>query len=690
MSAGRPDANPRFPVVASASSLWPARAWAFLMLAFGFVPLANWIAGGHAAPWYANSLSEWASGSAIALGIAVVAFVILRRLDIWPAGWMGRLTSLSDRHDLTTSLALAVVASLVYGVVAVTVLSARPLLIDEIVQVMQARIFAEGRLARVADEFPAFFSALHVVDMNGRVFSQFPPGGPLLLLPGVLLGAPWVTGPFFGGVAVFAFHRVLRHTEASTGVALAGALVFALNPFMVFMAASHMNHVPTLALACLALWGLTTLVSTEARPRTAFVTGACLGLMMSIRPVDGAAFALPAGLWLLWRVIQGRTCITALVAAGVGMAVPLAGVLAYNRATTGAAMLFGYELLWGPSHGLGFHRAPWGVTHTPARGLELINLYFLRLQTYLFETPVPSLVPAGVALLVARRLSAIDRYLLASGSLLVLGYFAYWHDGFFLGPRFVYLLLPLLCVWTVRLPTLVVRGAESRWGARRFVVLVYASAAVVGLVATLPVRVRQYAGGLSSMRHDYLEPARREGVVDGLILVRESWGAQLIARLWALGVSRSEAESIYRTIDTCQLEGEVSSLESGGIRGREAAARLTALTGDSLRLVASTLSPDKTERVMPNATYSPRCARRLLEDGAGYSFLGPLLARGGGTNVYARDLHAADTLLLRRYPTHPVYLLRAASSAVGAPLVLERLNLDSARAEWSGQARTAR
>lgn len=196
-------------------------------------------------------------------------------------------------------------------------------------------------------------------------------------------------------------------------------------------------------------------------------------------------------------------------------------MLAYNLATTGQATLFGYELLWGASHGLGFHQAPWGVTHTPGRGLELINLYFLRLQTYLFETPLPSLVPVIAALSLVTRLTAVDRFLLSSSELLVLGYFAYWHDGFFLGPRFFYLLLPALVLWMARLPA-IVRSRFPGRGVDRVVVLTYAVSAAIALLVSVPVRVRQYAGGLSSMRHDYVAPAAGSGVEGALILVRES------------------------------------------------------------------------------------------------------------------------------------------------------------------------
>ena len=662
-----------------------ARLWAVVLTVFSFLPFANWIAGGHEAPWYGVSLSEWVSGSAISLGSALVLFLVLRRLEWWPRGW-DAIAETAARHSSVTTALLGALALALYTVVALQVLSGRPLLIDEIVQVMQARIFAEGRLARPADANPEFFTALHVVDMNGSVFSQFPPGGPLMLLPGLMAGVAWLTGPFFGAIAVVAFWRLVRKTE-SPGVALGAACLLAVAPFMAFMAGSHMNHVPTLAWLCLALVGLhRTITHPTPSPAVALFTGVCLGVMVAIRPVDGAAFALPAGVWLLFRTLKGRTSFACLLASGMGVALPVAAVLAYNRATTGDATLFGYELLWGASHGLGFHRAPWGVTHTPVRGLELVNLYFLRLQTYLFETPLPSLLPPIVALALVRRLSAFDRYLLASSALLVLGYFAYWHDGFFLGPRFFYLLLPALVLWTARLPA-IVRDRFPALGADRFVLLTYAVSALVAVLVTVPVRTRQYANGLLSMRRDFMAPAADAGVEGALILVRESWGAQVIARMYALGISRTDADALYRTIDTCLLDGAVEELERSDVRGESALQRLRPMTTNSPRLVTKALSPDDTERFLPGTPYSPVCQRRLLEDRAGYALYAPLLARDGGSNVYARDLHARDTLLLQRYPGRAVYLLRTASSDEGAPLLLERVSLDSARAEWASEER---
>ena len=147
----------------------------------------------------------------------------------------------------------------------------------------------------------------------------------------------------------------------------------------------------------------------------------------------------------------------------MGIAIPIAALLAVNTAQSGHPFEFGYITMWGKSHELGFHEAPWGFPHTPARGLELINLYLLRLQSYFLETPVPSLLFATGALALTRQLTAFDRYILVGSGLLLLSYFAYWHDGFYLGPRFLLPLAPWLALWTARFPAAL---AEHAWPCR--------------------------------------------------------------------------------------------------------------------------------------------------------------------------------------------------------------------------------
>lgn len=665
------------------------RAIALVIALLAFLPLANWIPGGHDATWYAYISSGFLSGSAIALGVGVVLAILSRKMTaLWHEDATKGAVALWDSHHLTCTIALGAAALALYTWVALRVLGGRPLLIDEVVELFQAQIYAGGSLSLPTFVHPEFFSGMHLVDTQGKVYSQFPAGGPAMLALGVLLHAPWVVGPFFAAVGVLAFAVYERITERRSSVALAATLIFAFAPFAVFMSGSHMNHVTALAWVMVAIASMAGVMTSAAGPRPALaaLSGLGFGMAATIRPVDAFAFALPAGIWFLARAIRERRLWLDAIPAGIGVAIPMIALMWVNSRTTGSPLLFGYEVLWGKSHRLGFHAAPWGISHTPARGLELINIYFLRLQTYFLETPVPSLLPAIAALALSRRVNRFDRYLLTSSALLVGLYFAYWHDGFYLGPRFMYLLMAPLAIWTARFYPLLRERVGSGMAYRT---AVYATLCAIGIaiVVDLPIRTRQYGNGLLTMRWNADSSASASGVRDALVLVRESWGAQIVSRLWALGVPRSETELLYRRVDACILDHEVKRLEAGSERGADALAALRPLLADSARLVGSPVSPDTTEQYLPGSSYSADCLARIGDDRTGFTLYTPLLLAHGSNNVYARDLHGRDTLLLRAFPDRPLFLLKPTSAKIGEPPRFYPLSRDSLDHAWHDPAR---
>ena len=657
---------------------------AFFITALSFFPFANWVAGGASIPSWGDLAAGWWSGTLLVLGAAVVLAVLTRRVAVLPGedlpAGMGRSFA---AHPGWWSAGLSATAAVLYLWIARGVLSARPLLVDEIVQVFQGRIYASGSLALPVPAYPEFFSTSHVLYLGGKAFSQFPAGGPAMLALGSLVGAEWIVTPLCGAISVVLYAALVRRVEPRPGVALTAAILFGFAPFIAFMSGSHMNHMMALLWLLLGMLGLCRVMEPpQPRSGDALLLGLGFGVAATIRPLDAAAFALPAGIWLLTRSVRtGRW--EALVAAGIGVAVPVAAMLWVNQQTTGSPLAFGYTTLWGAGHEIGFHISPYGYRHTPATGLELLNLYFVRLQSYLFETPFPALAPAIVALALWRRLSPFDRYLFAAAALLVSTYWAYWHDGFYLGPRFMIPLVPLLALWTARAwPA--VRERFSGVVVRRAFGFAVVGAAAIALFVSVPLRAQQYRNGMLTPRWNADAAAERAGVRDALVLVRESWVAQMVARMWAVGIPRSDVERQYRNSDACRMETVLSHIEREGLRGSAALQALEPLLQDSARLITSPYTTDPTNRLLPGSRYTPVCLARLRDDQAGYTLHLPLiLARGGGV-IYARDLHGRDSLLLEQYPDRPVYLLRPPTTAVGAAPRFYLLGRDSLLSAWRG------
>lgn len=659
-----------------------ARLLAAVLAVLGLLPVANWITGGHEAPWYPDRLGGWLSGGAIAVGVAVIASIALRRWPhLWRDGAWQRLSVRWRNGGRSADAAIALGVLLLCAIVSQVVLSARPLLIDEIIQVYQARIFAAGRLWLPAPAHPEFTSSQHLLDWGGKVFGQFPAGGPALLALGTLVGAEWIIGPLASALCAFLFARLARRIEPRPGTALAAVLLFSAAPFVAFLGASMMNHITTTAALLATAVALShATADRNARIGTAFLAGLALGIAATIRPLDAVAFAIPTAAWLGWRVRAGRSHLIALLASGVGVAIPVSLLLVVNHAQTGDAFTFGYIAMWGTTHEIGFHQTPWGDQHTPLRGLELVNLYLLRMQTYLFESAAPALLFATGALAAARRITAFDRWMIVSAMFLLVGYFAYWHDGFYLGPRFLLPMVPLFALWSARLPAVLIERRVAE-GARRTVIIAGCVSLLLGAATLLPLRAQQYRNGMLSLRIDIDAEARRAGVSGAIVLVRESWGAQVMARMWARGVTRSDAEMVYRSADICQLDQVLSRAEMTGDRAAAVLRAVAPLRADSGRLVALRFASDTTPRVLPGGVMTDRCARRIVEDRAGFTLLPPLLLSRDTTNIYLRDLHAIDSLVIEADASRPLFLLLK-SPEVGAPVRFLPVDRDSMYREW--------
>lgn len=660
------------------------RLVAVVLALLTLLPVANLVPHGERDPAWTERFLDWANGLALCLIVGALVAFIARSRDhhrplLAPSGRIGDLAAAPVPPPDWRFMTIAALAAFVlYAMTSRLVLSGKPLLIDEVVQVLQARWYLHGHLWMPPSPLREFFSITHVVDMGDRVYGQFPAGGPAMLALGSLVGAEWLVGPAAGAISVASFSRLIDHLEPSESARWRRGAValFMLAPFGVFMFGSHMNHATTLAWLLVAAVALAESTRDASRRAWALMLGVALGMAATIRPLDALAFALPAGAWLAWRARLGSRELSRLFLSGVGVALPLAALMWVNLRTTGAPLRFGYDVLWGPNHSLGFHDAPWGPLHTPLRGLELVSIQFTRLSTYLYEAPFPALLLVAIGLWFARPLRALDRYLLAAAAGIVLGYWAYWHDGFFLGPRFYFGLLPLAVLWTARS----VRALERRCGRESLAWLglqgAGATAAVLALVSLTAIRIPSYRNGLTSMRLDVAAASAAAGAEHSLVLVRESWGARVVVRMWSIGVDRPTAERIYRSVDICRLERAVTAIETERAERPseppDAAQRLLPLLADSATLVRSTATTGFTESVSPSFPWTAECEALRALDERGHAHLAPfLLARDG--NVYARWLPGREREIHALYPDRALYLLERDGPAADAPMRWRRL-----------------
>jgi hypothetical protein len=630
--------------------LWLAVA--ALVLGLPFLPLLSSSAGPppDAGPPWGPNVAAWGLGLALVAVTALAAGRLASRLP--PTAWQRwRVPSTA----LVAILAVGLTAWSAYTMRAV--FAANPVLIDEMAQLFHARVFASGRLAAPAPQPAAAFLIAHTWITDAGWASQYPPAHPLVLAVGMVFHAEWLVTPVLGGAGVALVYLVAKGLYGPK-TARTAAVLWAVSSWVMFMSASYMNHVTavTLALAC---WALVWAPRPSARPLHFAAGGLCLAAAAATRPLDAVAAGLPVLAWIVggrrWSVIPWMALGTVPVLAGWGY---------YNWRVYGSPLTMGYSVLYGSENALGFGIDPWGRQFTPLVALGNLAVAMRRLNLFLYEWPIPALLPLGLWALAGRPRRRADA-IVAIGLLAVPAlYFFYWHSGVYPGPRYFYGAAPFLVIGTARAWRwawgLARRSVRSWW--RGDVALVTAAVIVLiwGWAGVLPARFAVYRTGLATLTlHPERELAAR-GVRQALVIVPERWGTRLLVSLWEIGVRPGLAERAYRWLDSCELYQFMAAARAARLDPAETNRRLEALMratpGPAPQLGTAA---DETLHLRGDRPLDPACRRELERDAAGFTLFGYLvwhnpigLASG---IVFARDLYDRNDELFARYPGWPVW-----------------------------------
>jgi hypothetical protein len=213
-----------------------------------------------------------------------------------------------------------------------------PVIIDESAYLLQARIYAGGHWTAPARPLPEFFEQLYVF-VSPFHAAKYPPGHPLLLSLGQLIGSPALIVLLLNAVAgALVFRLVARRWGILAG--LLTWLIWLLAPINLTFRPTYLSNVTTAALWLVAWWALEQWWEKGQRGWL-LVLAASVGWCIVTRPFTGVVLMIPIGIVVLRRVWQqgrwsdlGAAMVVGVLVLGV---LPLA-----NRQMTGKWL----ELPW--------------------------------------------------------------------------------------------------------------------------------------------------------------------------------------------------------------------------------------------------------------------------------------------------------------------------------------------------------
>ncbi len=327
-----------------------------------------------------------------------------------------------------------------------------PHIYDASAYLFAAKIYAQGHFSVpipvAADRFPGPF----MVQVGGRWFPQYAPGTGLTLVPGIWSGMPWLVEPVLGTLALLGIGLIGKRLYNRRVGSLA-VILGACSPFYSYLAASYLSH--AIALFYI-VWGLYLLLRfCEKRQIWELpLATICFGMAALTRDLVTLLFVVilvPGVFYIEWaRVKHWKDWLIPGLLSLVLVTGFILGTALFNLVLTGSTGVTPRELFfsgdhWGFGDSVGFYGR-----HTIAAGLVNLDEQLTLLSIDLFGWPAYcSLLFIGIPFF-AWRARRADHVLLACLVIVAGSFIGYFYHGIYLGPRYLYETLPMLCILTAR------------------------------------------------------------------------------------------------------------------------------------------------------------------------------------------------------------------------------------------------
>jgi hypothetical protein len=222
------------------------------------------------------------------------------------------------------------------------VLHGAPLADDDAAYQLAAQILASGRLVAESPPFKLFFDRAFLIN-DGRFFTQYFLGWPLLLAPGILLGQPEVMNPLYSALTIWPLYKILERV-AGIRWARFGVVLWLASPFLMFGAATLLSHTSCLMALTWGMYFVLRAGDEDAPPWVHAAIAFFFGLAFWIRPLSALGIAAFPVLWWARQQRERREAHRrAAYAVFASVSVVMAGVfLGVNYAQSGSPFSVAY------------------------------------------------------------------------------------------------------------------------------------------------------------------------------------------------------------------------------------------------------------------------------------------------------------------------------------------------------------
>lgn len=418
------------------------------------------------------------------------------------ARWMSAL--LEWRWTILCAACASVLVSLL---VAARVYHFRPITNgDEWAYIFQAKLLASGRLFAATPPDADAFEAQARIISDGRWYTQYFPGHPLLLTLGTRLGLPWVSVGALSFLTVLAIAGVARELLGREEAA-ATAVLFAISPHVIYMQASLLSQTSSILFLLLTIYFGARFLAAP-RTGTAALMGLALGATFLARPPTAVTMGGTWALWCLWRSrsLPGRRGLVLAIALAVGAVFALVAYFAYNAGMTGRWFVSPYSII---THGDPLQLRTWSFTRKAIQ----VGMNAVRLQYGLLGWPVSFLF---VAVWIRRRCPDGNIRALAIAACALIGFYCVYHAGHY---QYWYeSLIPALLITASGMLRALRGGPSPAWLGRRRVAALVVAGTFCSAAYLVPF-LNAYYGGFVDLRERFFDGLPR-GHAPALMLVR--------------------------------------------------------------------------------------------------------------------------------------------------------------------------